>query len=373
MSLRPSTHEEAILPEDVVCGVYRALLMRAPDPTGLEHAVNQLRATGSVDDVLIGILQSVEFRERLPQLFAHHQAAPSVEAVAAFHREAAPDLSDPFRLDQTIRNHPAWRDSGVLAEMAYPVAMLIKPIVFDLDDPDAIAKLKARNIDIHADEGSRSNKVVLDDDLSNPAKVDIHFSNGSNNLIVIGPQCWLLGHISFHGSGNLCYCSGKGGDVQVYSTFFYGLGCAFVFGLGSTCVNGSFHIEGPNRHLVVGRDCMLSSDVYVALTDNHAILDVETQTVLNLPGDLRIGPHAWIGLGTTILKDAHVGAGAIVAARATVTRPVEPQTIVAGAPARVIRRGVDWSRHLPSEMAVLRNSVGEALTSQFVGLRNPIG
>ncbi len=374
MSYRPSTPEEAILPENVIRGVYQALLMRDPDPIGLRHSVEYLRSTGSVESVVVGILRSVEFRERFPNLFARYQTFPSMEETAAFHREGgAPDFSDPIRLDEAIRNHPAWRGEGVLAEMGYPAAMLIKPKIFDLDDPTVLPELDALNIHVHLGGRSLGNKIVVDESLSRPARAELYFSSASRNLIVFGPQCALRGELNFQGDNNLCYCSGKGGDVQVYKTFFYGSGSAFVFGIGSTCVHGSFHIEGPSRHIVVGRDCMLSGDVYVAATDNHAMVDAESQTVLNMPGDLRIGPHAWLGFGTTLLKGAHVGQGAVVAARSTVTRPVEPRTVAAGAPARTIRRNVDWARSLPSEVALLQTSIGEALTSELTGITNPVG
>jgi len=51
-----------------------------------------------------------------------------------------------------------------------------------------------------------------------------------------------------------------------------------------------------------------------------------------------IGDDAWIGTGAILLPGVEVGEGAIIAAGAVVTRSVEPYTVVAGAPARVIRR-----------------------------------
>jgi len=51
-----------------------------------------------------------------------------------------------------------------------------------------------------------------------------------------------------------------------------------------------------------------------------------------------IGDDAWIGTGAILLPGVEVGEGAIVAAGAVVTRSVEPYTVVAGTPARVIRR-----------------------------------
>jgi phosphonate metabolism protein (transferase hexapeptide repeat family) len=54
-----------------------------------------------------------------------------------------------------------------------------------------------------------------------------------------------------------------------------------------------------------------------------------------------IGHDVWIGHGVVILPGRTIGTGAIVGAGAVVTRDVAPYTIVAGNPARVIRRRFD--------------------------------
>lgn len=54
-----------------------------------------------------------------------------------------------------------------------------------------------------------------------------------------------------------------------------------------------------------------------------------------------IGHDVWIGHGAIILAGRSVGTGAVVAGGAVVTKDVAPYTIVAGNPARVIRRRFD--------------------------------
>lgn len=51
-----------------------------------------------------------------------------------------------------------------------------------------------------------------------------------------------------------------------------------------------------------------------------------------------IEDDAWIGFKATILKGVHIGRGAIVAAGSVVTHDVPAWTIVAGNPARVVKR-----------------------------------
>ncbi|WP_218932236.1 acyltransferase [Adhaeretor mobilis] len=55
-------------------------------------------------------------------------------------------------------------------------------------------------------------------------------------------------------------------------------------------------------------------------------------------GPISIGPRAFIGSGSTILKNVTVGEGAVIGAGSVVTKPVPPFEIWAGVPARFIRR-----------------------------------
>jgi phosphonate metabolism protein (transferase hexapeptide repeat family) len=54
-----------------------------------------------------------------------------------------------------------------------------------------------------------------------------------------------------------------------------------------------------------------------------------------------IGPDVWIGHNAILLPGVSVGAGAVIGAGAVVSRPVPDYAIVAGSPARLIRRRVD--------------------------------
>lgn len=53
---------------------------------------------------------------------------------------------------------------------------------------------------------------------------------------------------------------------------------------------------------------------------------------------VKVGHDVWIGHGAIIMKGVEIGNGAVIAAGAIVTKNVEPYTIVAGVPAKPIRR-----------------------------------
>lgn len=54
-------------------------------------------------------------------------------------------------------------------------------------------------------------------------------------------------------------------------------------------------------------------------------------------GSVHIGHDVWVGTGALIMDGVSIGTGAVVAAKAVVTRDVEPYAIVGGNPARLLR------------------------------------
>lgn len=60
-------------------------------------------------------------------------------------------------------------------------------------------------------------------------------------------------------------------------------------------------------------------------------------------GGIAVGNDVWIGFEAVILSGVTIGDGAIIGARAVVTKDVPPYTIVGGVPAKTIRRRFDDS------------------------------
>ena len=87
----------------------------------------------------------------------------------------------------------------------------------------------------------------------------------------------------------------------------------------------------------------LSTDIFPVLFEEWC-LDVERiPEAWDNKGDIIIGNDVWIGYEAVILAGVTIGDGAIIAARAVVTRDVPPYTIVGGVPAKPIRkRFSDW-------------------------------
>jgi acetyltransferase-like isoleucine patch superfamily enzyme len=98
----------------------------------------------------------------------------------------------------------------------------------------------------------------------------------------------------------------------------------------------------------IGAHVHVADDVHICAYDGHPI-DPIARRSQSAPVDysgasrIVIDDDVWIGQGALVLKGVHVGAGAIVAAHAVVTRDVPAGVIVAGNPARPVGR-VDGKR-----------------------------
>ncbi|MDR2817276.1 MAG: CatB-related O-acetyltransferase [Oscillospiraceae bacterium] len=115
--------------------------------------------------------------------------------------------------------------------------------------------------------------------------------------------------------------------------------------------------EFYNDRLVIGRFCQIASGVeFVMNGANHQMGCVSTfpfyifekwdESVpsldkLPVKGDTIVGNDVWIGQDATILPGVRIGDGAIIGMKSVVGSDVEPYTIVAGNPAKVIRRRFD--------------------------------
>jgi maltose O-acetyltransferase len=86
--------------------------------------------------------------------------------------------------------------------------------------------------------------------------------------------------------------------------------------------------------LFIGENVSISPWVHLITADH----DIDDQNFKGRLRPIRIGDRVFIGSRATVLPGVTIGEGAVVAACACVTRDVEPYSVVAGVPAREIRK-----------------------------------
>ena len=96
----------------------------------------------------------------------------------------------------------------------------------------------------------------------------------------------------------------------------------------------------------IGEDCMLASDVKIVGGDGHSIYDLSTGKLINAQKNkLYVGNHVWLGDNSRIMKNAVISDGSVVGANTVVVKKYdEPNIILAGNPAKIIRHNIRWER-----------------------------
>ena len=110
-----------------------------------------------------------------------------------------------------------------------------------------------------------------------------------------------------------------GRNITVGKRVFINMGCCFQDQGGIT----------------IGDDVLIGHQVVIA-TLNH---DMDPAKRGNMtPAPVKIGSRVWIGAHATILPGVTVGENAVIAAGAVVTKDVPANTVVAGVPAKIIKK-----------------------------------
>ena len=143
------------------------------------------------------------------------------------------------------------------------------------------------------------------------------------------------------------------GDYSYYSDHFSNPVCAED--LENT--NVLYHRSASKEKLIIGNFCAIAAGAkFIMSGANHKFDGFSSYPffifkrgwekdfdMASLPykGDTVVGNDVWIGYDATIMPGVHIGDGAIIGAKALVTKSVPPYAIVGGNPANIIRMRFD--------------------------------
>lgn len=120
------------------------------------------------------------------------------------------------------------------------------------------------------------------------------------------------------------------------------------------CLAPYLYPFSPER-LVIGKFCQIADGVqFITASANHrydgfssfpfAIFDGADPARPSMPApgaDTVVGHDVWFGTGARVMPGARIGNGAIIGAGAVVAGEIPPYTIVAGSPARIVKKRFD--------------------------------
>jgi maltose O-acetyltransferase len=164
------------------------------------------------------------------------------------------------------------------------------------------------------------------------------------------PGEWFLANLA-------CRTTDWAGDDKIGRTIRRRVLRAAGAAVGAGCgLRGGSHYTRP-RNLTLGQRCWVNRNCYFDLNDRITLHDdvqigpgtslITTSHELgpahNRGGPMTtapvvIGAGCWLGANVTVLPGVSIGAGSVVAAGSVVTRDVPPGVIVAGVPAREVRK-----------------------------------
>jgi hypothetical protein len=253
------------------------------------------------------------------------------------------DWTDACSVLAFLRQGPAFREAGLVGTPGYTVPAFRNPLDLDLAAPDAATRLKARGIEIDARPGTH-NRIVIEADVTGLGLRLVLNGTRDNTILIAGQRQILRGAFQFEGHGNTVVCGEAGTTSCAASAVLRSTEAGLFIGRGTTAGGVNLWLEGTGTSLILGDDCMLSWGIRLLLADGHGMIDLRERAVLNTPRSIVVEPHVWIAQDALVMRGVCIGAGSIVGARAVVTRSVPRAAVVAGAPARVLRRDVSWTR-----------------------------
>ena len=125
-----------------------------------------------------------------------------------------------------------------------------------------------------------------------------------------------------------------------------------VIRIGDRCNIGRGTSIAGRYEIVIGDDVTTGPNVYI--TDhNHTYADPDVPITRQWPSEAKvsIGSGSWLGAGVTVLAGASIGCNVAVGAGSVVRGCIPDHCVVAGSPARVVRRFVDgeWKPPIPAQ------------------------
>lgn len=185
-----------------------------------------------------------------------------------------------------------------------------------------------------------NNKIINDGVLLNII-YDIH---GNDNTITI-KKGTVISDTKIYIRGNHHHllidsnCKYKGG-----SFYFEDDHCRIEIQEGTTVESAHLAVTEPGKKIIIGKNCMLSTNIEFRTGDSHSILETNTNKRINYAQDIEVENNVWIGANATILKGVKIGPHSIIASGAIVTANVPANSIAGGIPAKIVKSDVYWLR-----------------------------
>ncbi len=169
---------------------------------------------------------------------------------------------------------------------------------------------------------------------------------GAGNISTKGPVKVGITYVGFVHNEDVTFLN-IDGKLDCQGSVSIGRGCRIaVGGNGRIELGQRVFINAMSTFIImhtlrVGDDCSISWECQFLDEDFHEI-QYEGRKI-QPSSDITLGKHVWVGSRVSIYKGTTIADGCVVAANSVVRGTFdEPNTLIAGNPARVVKRNVNW-------------------------------
>ncbi|MGO2311171.1 MAG: acyltransferase [Brachybacterium tyrofermentans] len=197
---------------------------------------------------------------------------------------------------------------------------------------------------ISAYEDSHGNRIIFEGPQPLTSRITILF-RGSNNVLTVDATARIYSlYLRFDSHNGSCCIGGNSGVAPLKADIRVGQDSTVDLGDDvSTTANVDISaVEGTT--VSIGDDVMIATGVRIRTDDGHPIFDVADGSRVNTAQSIIVGNHVWLAIDSFLLGGASLGDGSVAGARALVTKQFPNNCIVAGVPAKMIRRDIAWER-----------------------------
>lgn len=171
------------------------------------------------------------------------------------------------------------------------------------------------------------------------------YGHENNNVVKLYEPVKFVNSIFHVGGGSIVNIQGtvhRIKDMTIYTRFNKD---AIFIGKDIQVEGCELNTEGQdNVQIVIGNNCLFSSEIIIRAADGHTLFDKDTKSPSSAH-EVIIEDHCWIGQRTYILKNTKISHNSVVGACSVVTKKFdEPNVVIAGNPARIVKKNIDWSR-----------------------------
>ena len=157
---------------------------------------------------------------------------------------------------------------------------------------------------------------------------------------------------------SIIYCTGDNNLVSIAKTKYnhtnlnvqlrsYQKNRQVIIGKNSSSNGLEINCWRNNSKVVIGEDCMFSWGISINASDGHQIIDKNNGNVINNGYFCEIGNHVWVTQNVHICKNVKIADDTIVGACSIVTKTFdEPNVVIAGNPAKIVKTGTSWKRDI---------------------------